>query len=366
MHDAVIIGAGQAGLAAGYHLQRKKLDFMILEAGEQAAGSWPHYYDSLKLFSPAQYSSLPGMKFPGDPERYPTRDEVISYLIGYAEAFEFPIRTHMRVQRVEQLSEGFRVISTSGYYVARSVINATGSFNRPSLPAVPGRHAFKGHVLHSREYRNPAPFKNKRVVVVGAGNSAIQIAVELAQSARVTLATREPIRFMPQRFLSKDLHFWLKVTGVDWLMADSNTKPRSVGVLDTGRYQRAIEMGQPERKPMFSQFTETGVVWQDGIEEAVDGVLFATGYRPNLDFLRGIPALDPGGQPLQHKGISTTVPGLYYVGLSHQRGLASATLRGVGPDANYVIQHMAGYLEGNAACRSRRLPFNCCVGVARA
>lgn len=366
MYDTIVIGAGQAGLAAGFHLQRKKLDFTILEAGEQAAGSWPHYYDSLKLFSPAGYSSLPGVKFPGDPERYPARDEVVDYLTRYAQTFEFPIRTHTYVQRVEQRTEGFRVITTGGDYVTRSVINATGSFNRPHLPAVPGSEIYQGQIRHSRGYRNPLVFKDKRVVVVGAGNSAIQIAVELARSARVTLATREPVRYMPQHILGQDLHFWLKITGTDWLMPSTTAKSRSVAVLDTGKYRRAIEAGQPGRKPMFTQFTETGVVWRDGTEEEVEVVLFATGYRPNLEFLRGTPALDSQGQVLQHRGISTSVPGLYYVGLSNQRGLASATLRGVGPDANYVIQHLTGYLQGDAACRVPFLPFSCCVGVARA
>src|SRR6185369_8057024 len=108
MHDVIVIGAGQAGLAAGYHLQRRGLQFTLLEASEQAAGSWPHYYDSLRLFSPAGYSSLPGMRFPGDPDRYPTRDEVIDYLTRYAEALKLPVRTQTRVQRVEQIDDGFR------------------------------------------------------------------------------------------------------------------------------------------------------------------------------------------------------------------------------------------------------------------
>jgi putative flavoprotein involved in K+ transport len=361
MYDVVVIGAGQAELAAGYHLKRRDLNFILLEASEMPAGSWPHTYDSLKLFSPAGYSSLPGLKFPGDPERYPTRDEVIKYLTDYGATFELPIRTQTRVQRVERLSEGFRIITNSGDYVGRGIISASGSFNRPYVPPVPGREIFKGKIIHSREYRNPAPFKRKRVVVVGAGNSAIQIAVELAKSAHVTLATREPIRYKPQHVLGKDLHFWLKTTGADWLMTSSSML-RSVSVLDTGMYRRAIEAGQPEHRPMFEQFTETGVVWVDGSEEYVDTVLFATGYRPNLDFLSGIPALDAEGQPQHEKGISTTVPGLYYVGLSHQRGLASATLRGVGPDANYVIHHLIKALQGAPPRQFNIRNHVCCAG----
>jgi putative flavoprotein involved in K+ transport len=171
--DTLVIGAGQAGLAAGYQLQRAGRSFTILEAAAQPGGSWPHYYESLRLFSPARFSSLPGLPFPGNPDRYPARDEVIAYLRQYAEHFQLPIVTHARVAQIARDSEVFTVQTDDGRtFQARSLIAATGAFHRPYLPQLPGQDAFRGAVLHAFAYRDPVPFQGQHVVVVGAGNSA--------------------------------------------------------------------------------------------------------------------------------------------------------------------------------------------------
>jgi putative flavoprotein involved in K+ transport len=154
--DTLVIGAGQAGLAAGYHLQRAGHSFAILEGAPQAGGSWPHYYESLRLFSPARFSSLPGLPFFGDPERYPARDEVIAYLRQYAAHFQLPIITAARVATVARDGNLFRVqIDDGRTFHARSLIAATGSFHRPYLPDLPGQEAFRGTTLHSFAYRMP-------------------------------------------------------------------------------------------------------------------------------------------------------------------------------------------------------------------
>jgi putative flavoprotein involved in K+ transport len=344
MYDAVVIGGGQAGLAAGYHLKQIGLNFVILEAGDQPTGSWSRYYESLKLFSPARYSSLPGLPFPGDPEHYPCRDEVVAYLSDYAAHFELPIVTKSRVQRVSKENGFFYVMTADGkQYQSRSVIVATGSFNRPHVPPFPGQEAFKGELIHSASYRHAIPYRGKRIAVVGAGNSAIQIAVELAQVAHVTLTSRTPIKFQRQRILGRDIHFWLKVTGLDTASSLSTTS-RSISVLDTGKYQAAIRLGKPDYKPLFLRFTPDGVIWSNGCHEQIDTVLFATGYEPNVDFLTDLGAVDADGQPQQKAGIAK-LDGVYFVGLSGQRSLASATLRGVGADAQYVISHLVRHLR---------------------
>ena len=286
--DALVIGAGQAGLAAGYHLKRAGLSFAILEAAEEPGGSWPGYYESLTLFSPSRYSGLPGMPLPGPPNRYPTRDEVTAYLRRYAEVFGLPVLSGERVLRAERAGAGFRVLTAGGgEYQARTLIAATGSFARPHRPRFPGQGAFRGRILHVAEYRNPIPFRGKRVVVVGGGNSAVQIAHELAAVARTTLATRSPIRFEPQTILGRDVHFWLSVSGLDRLPLGRLFDVSEPGrVVDDGTYVAAVRSGRPDRRPVFSRFTERGVVWGDGEEEAVDAVLLATGYLPNLDYLR--------------------------------------------------------------------------------
>lgn len=342
IYDCIVIGGGQAGLAASYHLQQEQLQFLLLEASIKPTGSWSHYYDSLTLFSPARYSSLPGFPFPGDPHRYPTRDEVVAYLLEYASRFRFPISTNTIVMDVRKEKGVFFISTASGEtFQTKNVIAATGGFSRPFIPQLPGIEDFQGTTLHSKDYKNPLPFQKQRIVVVGAGNSAVQIAVELAAYADVTIATRSPILFKPQILLGKDIHFWVTVLGIDqssfgkWLL---ESKPE--GVLDTGKYQNAIKNQKPTQRAMFTHFTEEGVVWSDGTHEKVDTVIFATGYRPNVNYLSSLHALNEDGSLMHQNGVSTAVSGLYYVGLSWQRSLASATLRGVGRDARYVIKHL--------------------------
>lgn len=345
--DVLVIGGGQAGLAAGYRLRRAGLRFAILEASAQPGGSWPSYYDSLRLFSPARYSALPGLRFPGDPDRYPARDEVVGYLRDYAAHFALPVLTGHRVAQVERAGGDFSVRTAEGRsFRSRALVAATGAFHRPHRPVFPGQGAYQGRLLHAAEYRDPAPFRDQRVLVVGAGNSAIQIAVELAAVARATLATRAPVRFKPQRPLGRDIHFWAWATGLDRLPFGRWTDlSEPSGVLDTGQYQAALTANRPDRRPLFARYTADGVVWDDGTEEAIDAVILATGYRPNLDYLAGLDALQPDGRPHQRWGISLAVPGLAFVGLSGQRTLASATLRGVGRDAAPVVAHLRRHLR---------------------
>lgn len=341
--DVLVIGAGQAGLAAGYHLQRADLKFAILEAGSQPTGSWPAYYDSLKLFSPARYSSLPGLAFPGDPEHYPTRDEVVAYLHQYAAHFHLPIVVQARVQHLTRTPDDvFQVQTVDGrIFTANYLIAATGAFSKPYLPSLPDQENFKGQLLHTATYRHPEPFIGKRVVVVGAGNSAVQVAVELAQQTQVTLTSREPVRFRSQRIWGKDVHFWLTLSRLDTISTKIYDLSQGASrVLDIGVYQEAIHAGKPTYRPMFTRFTENGVIWNDETNEPVDAVIFATGYRPNLDFLAPLNELQADGYPKQREGISTHTSGLYYVGLSMQRSHASATIRGVGADAAHVVKHI--------------------------
>lgn len=333
-HDAIVIGAGQSGLAAAHALVAQGLQPLVLEAGDEAAGSWPHYYDSLTLFSPAGYSALPGLRFPGDPERYPHRDEVVDYLRTYAAHLDTDIRTGQRVAEVVR-DNGFRVTTTDGTsFTTPIVIAATGGFGNPHRPAVPGLDAFPGTVRHAARYRSPAPFHGQRVIVVGAGNSAVQIAAELAGDAHVTLATRKPVRFSAQRPFGRDLHFWLDRTGLDHLpigpwLSDGFTTP----VLDTGRYRAALDRQQPDRRPMFTALEGSKVIWPDEGREHVDTIILATGYRPDLPYLHGLGT--------EHdRGVSRRHPGLGFVGLEWQRSLSSATLRGVGRDAAHVVRRL--------------------------
>lgn len=345
--DTLVIGGGQAGLASGYHLQRKGLNYLILEANDQVGGSWPEYYDSLRLFSPARYASLPGLPFPGHPSRYPLKEEVIKYLRDYAVHFSLPIQTR---ERVTDILKGnfFTVITEAGTeYSARTIINAAGSFHSPYHPDIPSHEAFLGNVLHSSKYRTPNPFAGQRNIVVGRGNSAVQIGIELSGVSHTTLAVLQPVKLIKQRPWGQDLHFWLRLTGIDtfpfWRLGKS--APRSSSVIDLGGYKEHLDSGSLSQKAMFSSFYEDGVIWANGTLEPVDNVIYATGYRPNLPYLFGLGALDTHGAPLQLAGVSTAVPGVYYVGQEGQRSLASATLRGVGQDAKFVVRKLRRFLQ---------------------
>lgn len=341
LFDVIVIGGGQSGLATGYHLQKKGLSFVILEANDQAVGSWPNYYDSLKLFSPAKYSSLPGLAFPGEGNRYPRRDEVINYLQTYAHHFQLPIHYQQHVVKVLHNNGSFQVTTgRGGVYLARHLICATGSFSRPYFPEINNQDMFQGNVLHASEYKSPARFQGERIIVVGRANSAVQIAIELAEIAQVTLAVRQPVSLMPQKLLGLDAHFWLRVTGIDSVWQKGKKLASNTNVMDTGGYKARLAAGNPPQRQMFTQFTRDGVIWADGEHQSVDSVIFATGYRPNLSFLEVCGAVDSEGKPMHSNGIGQQIPGLYFVGLPGQRSFASATLRGVGRDAEFIVRHI--------------------------
>ncbi|MFI8403822.1 flavin-containing monooxygenase [Streptomyces sp. NPDC085463] len=254
--DVPAIGSGRSGLAAARGLLGEGLRPVIPEASGRAAGSWPGT-TAVPLVSPARYGSLPGMPFGGDPDRYPRRDEVAAYLLRYAERLDVDIRIHSRVAAVRADREGFTLdLEGGGHLDARAVVTATGGFGRPSRPALPGIGTFADTLLHVSEYRAPQVYAGWRVVVVGAGNSAVQVAVELAEVSRVGLAGRAPVRWFPQRPLGQDLHFWLTATGLDAApLGRFQSRPAAMAVIDDGRYRAALAAGRPERRPCSPEST---------------------------------------------------------------------------------------------------------------
>ena len=342
-----VIGAGQSGLAAARALHERAVPAVVLEAGDRLAGAWPGYYDSLRLFSPAAYSSMPGLAFPGAPDRYPARDEVADYLERYAATIPVEIRTNARVVRVRQDDLGFVVVTADGCELeAVGIVAATGSFGNPHRPVFPGQGSFTGELLHVADYRNPARYVGARVVVVGAGDSAAQVANELALVADVTLAVRHLLRFIPQRIGGQDVHYWLRETGFDslpahWLATISGGSL----ITDSVGLRQSLADGLLDVRPVFTALDENDVVWSEGERERVDAIILATGYRPSLDYLEELGALDPSGAPLHVGGVSTTHLGLVYVGLEYQRSFASNTLRGVSADAVAVTAPLAAWVR---------------------
>jgi putative flavoprotein involved in K+ transport len=343
----VVVGGGQSGLAAARALRELRMPTVILEASDRPTGSWPRYYDSLRVFSSAGYSSMPGMPFPGTPDHYPSRDEVTDYLEQYAARLDVEIQTNTSVQKIQQDGKAFLVLTEDGRALpASGIVAASGSFSNPHRPRFPGEEAFIGELSHAAEYRNPTPYAGRRVVVVGAGDSAAQIANELAPVATTSIATRHPMRFIPQRLGGYDIHYWLRETGFDTLPAAwLSTITQGSVVTDSVGFRQTLAEGRVDRRPMFSALDGERVIWSDGEPERVDAIILATGYRPSLHYLRELGALDEHAAPLHVGGISATHAGLVYVGLEFQRSYASNTLRGVSEDARAAIAPLVAWIR---------------------
>ncbi len=341
--SAIVIGAGQAGIAAALALQERGLRPLVLEAGDDTAGSWPHYYDSLRLFTPAHLDGLPGRPFPGDPNRYPTRDEVADYLRQCAK--ELTVRTGQRVHSVTRTDGGFRVQATEGAeFTASVVIAASGMFGNPHRPNIPTLNAYTGKVMHSADYRSPEAFAGQRVVVIGSGNSAFQIAVELASHAEVILASRTPLRYATTEPIPADSRFWRVLSLAARLPAGRFFHSGTIPIIDTNGHRELIDGGQLEVAEMFAAAEGTDLRWPDGRTTRVDVVILATGYRPALQYLDDLITLDAAGFPQHRHGVSTTHRGLAFIGLEYQRSILSGTLHGVGRDSHYLARRLSRHL----------------------
>ena len=348
--ETVIVGAGQAGLAAGYHLASRDLDFVILDGASRVGDSWRRRWDSLRLFTPAIYSGLPGMCFPAAPWHLPDKDEVADYLERYAERFDLPVRPDTRVDSVAWDGERYVVRAGGSMFEADNVVVATGPFQRPRVPALAARLSPHIRQLHSSEYVNPFELPEGPVLVVGVGNSGAQIALELARFRKVWLAGRETGR-LPRTLLGRDIYEWL------WPVLTRLTVDTRLGRHLRDRTQR----GDPLVGISAQDLTEGGVARvgrltgeRGGLPVCEDQVIdprvvvWCTGYAPDYSWVE-LPVFDEAGRPRHRRGVATDAPGLYFVGLRFQYRMTSALLGGVGDDAALVAEHIARRAEVAAA-----------------
>jgi putative flavoprotein involved in K+ transport len=203
--DVVVIGGGQSGLAVGYYLRRTGLDFVILDAGSEPGGAWRRGWESLRLFSPARWSSLPGWIMPGGPDWYPGRDDFVRYMTEYEQRYDMPVQRPVLAKAVRHEGDRLAIETDRGTWLARAVVSATGTWGAPVIPCYPGQESFRGEQVHSAEYTSPVPFIGKRVLVVGGGNSGAQIVADLADYADVTWVTRREPVFMQEDVDCRDL-----------------------------------------------------------------------------------------------------------------------------------------------------------------
>jgi cation diffusion facilitator CzcD-associated flavoprotein CzcO len=346
--DVVVIGGGQAALATGFYLRRTGLRFVILDDQPAPGGAWQHTWPSLRLFSPAQWSSLPGWMLPRDSEHgdgeYPTRDAVIAYLTEYERRYALPVARPVHVDAVHESGEVLALDTSAGVIRARAVVSATGTWSNPVYPDVPGRDDFHGRVLHGAHYPGVEPFTGQRVIVVGGGNSGAQIVAELSEVADVIWATREPPTFLPEHVDGRYL-FEQETARYRAIQEGRTPEPRqSLGdIVLVPPVRAALARGTLDAVPMFARFTRNGVAWNDGREQCANAVIFATGFRAALAHLKSLGIVDARGRVAMAPGSATRaaadVP-LWLVGYGEWTGFASATLIGVGRSARATVEEI--------------------------
>jgi putative flavoprotein involved in K+ transport len=346
--ETVIVGCGQAGLAAGYHLKKRGCPFLILDANERVGDSWRKRWDSLRLFTPAKYDGLPGLHFPARRWSFPTKDEMGDYLEAYAARFELPVRTGVRVDRISREGDRYVVESSDRRFEADNVVVASGAHRMPKIPAFARELDSRVVQLHSAGYRNPSQLREGGVLVVGVGNSGAEIALELSRTHATWQAGKESgeipvrhggfgarlvvplVRFLGYRVLTRNTPIGRKVFPKLASHGDPliRTKSKDLAAAGVERVPRVV--GVREGLPLL----EGGRVLD------VANVVWCTGFRHDFSWI-DLPVFGEDEQPVHERGVVPSAPGLYFMGLVFQYAAVSDVIPGVGRDAGYVAKHIA-------------------------
>jgi cation diffusion facilitator CzcD-associated flavoprotein CzcO len=325
-HDIIIVGGGQMGLALGYYLKRAKADFLILDAGEAAGGAWRHGWDSLRLFSPAGYSSLPGWLMPPPAhEGYPTRDDVIDYLERYEARFDLPIRRPLEVTAIERADHGLVVQTGAGCFAGRAVVSATGTWSHPYVPDIPGRDLFRGRQIHSAHYVGPDHLPGRACLSWAGATAAPRSWPKLPRARARWVTLREPL-FLPDEV---DGHVLFERAVARLKAARPDGPVGGIGdIVVVPPVKEARARGDLVSVRPFERMTGTGVVWPDQTQTQVDAVIWCTGFRPALDHLRGLGLVEEDGRVRVEDQRALGEPRLWLAGYGDWTGAGSATLMG--------------------------------------
>jgi putative flavoprotein involved in K+ transport len=347
--QVVVVGGSQAGMAIGYYLTQQESGFTILEAAEEPAAAWRERWDSLRLFTSVRYDSLPGLAFPGDPDSYPGRDDVVAYLTDYARRFELPIEYSSRVRCIRKPNGSYFVELDDRTYQADQVVVATGPFQEPFVPPIAKGLGPEVAQLHSTGYRSPRDIPEGRVLVVGGGNTGYQIAEELADSYEVHLSIGSRQTPLPQRVLGRDLFWYLDKTGLIRKTTASRIGRRLQQKEDTliGSSPRGLRRRGVELHGRAVDAAGSTVSFSDGTKLDVRSVIWATGFRLDHSWI-DVPVFDERRRIVHQRGV-TSSPGLYFLGLPWQHTRGSALLGWVRDDAEYLAREISAFRENAPA-----------------
>lgn len=343
----VVVGGGQAGLSVGYHLAKRGVQFVILDANARIGDAWRHRWDSLRLFTPARHAGLDGMPFPAPPFSFPTKNEMADYLEAYARKFALPVRLGVRVDRLSRLADKFLVVAGDRQFEAENVVIAMAHYQRPRIPPFAAELAAGIVQLHSLEYRNPAQLQAGDALIIGAGNSGAEIALETVQSHRTWLAgpdtghvpfridglasrlalSRLVLRVVFHRVLSIATPIGRRVRPKMLRRAAPliRVKPRDLVAAGVVRVPRVV--GMRNGLPLL----------EDGRVIDVANVVWCTGFDRGYSWI-DLPVFGSNGEPQHRAGIVSGEPGLYFVGLHFLYAFSSDMIHGVGRDAARIAQ----------------------------
>jgi putative flavoprotein involved in K+ transport len=344
--DVIVIGGGQSGLACGYFLKRSGLSFLILDRESKPGGAWLHGWESLTLFSPAESSTLPGWPMPKSKDLFPSRMEVIDYLTQYELRYELPVTRNVNVLGITLEEPYFKVETETGNYFARAIISATGTWGKPIIPNLKGRELFTGIQIHSAHYVNAESFRNKKVLVVGEGNSGAQILAEVSKVASAKWATRSIPHFLPD---DVDGRVLFNLASAKY-QAQKEGKPFDASKYNLGNVVMVPSVKEARDRNVLhaagsvAEVSANGVIWDDGTMESFDVIIWCTGFGYSTQHLQSIFTLDEKGKTATEETRSMEVPGIWLVGYGGWTGFASSTLIGVGRTARVAVQEIQAFL----------------------